>query len=489
MAREERKMKHIGFLLGAAMLAAAPALAEIPLPQVTGPVAAPDVPGTASHNYIFFASNHDLAAHGYVEEEYFIKGTATTYDINGPVNATVKDTGQSYYTRVVVRRPADPRRFNGAVLVEWDNVTNQFDAENVWFFDWEHMMRAGYAWVGVSPQTVGVAALKKWSPARYGEFDVGKAAAGTGQRGGPDADAMSYDIYSQVGAALKHPGAIDMLHGLKPKTVIATGESQSAARLTTYVNSVHPLARVFDGFLLLSTLGSKIRDDLAQPVFKVNTEYDTVASDAPFWQPDTPKFRSWDVAGTSHVDQHLRASREPLELRDNGVSLEANMAPLCANPQIGTRVPTGYVVASAFDKLVTWIQTGKAPPSAPHLKITQVNQRPQPSVVARDSDGLAEGGIRLSALAVPSEINVGLSAPADPTHATGGGEAIGSSACVRWGYSVDMGMDALNARYPSHAAYVAAVKKVTDRNVKDGYLLAFDGAAIIREAQESHIGR
>jgi hypothetical protein len=373
--------------------------------------------------------------------------------------------------------------------VEWDNVTNQFDAENVWFFDWEHMMREGYVWVGVSPQTVGIAALKKWSPTRYGEFDVGKVVAGTVPRGGPDADAMSYDIFSQVGEAIRHPGATDMLHGLKPRTIIATGESQSASRLANYVNAVHPLAKVYDGFLLLSAIGSKLREDLISPVFKINMEHDTVTADAAAWQPDTAKFRSWDVAGTSHVDQHLRASREPLELRDNGLSLEAKMAPLCANPQVGTRTPAGYVVGSAFDKLVPWAQSGKLPPTAPRLKITQVNQRPQQSIVERNADKLAQGGIQLAALAVPTQINYGVGAPADANAAAAGGEAIGAGACVRWGYSVDMSVDTLNAKYPSHAAYVAAVKKVTDQNVKDGYLLPFDGATTIREAQESHIGR
>jgi hypothetical protein len=49
-----------------------------------------------------------------------------------------------YKTRIVVRRPADAKRFNGTVLVEWDNVTNGFDAEKVWFFSWEQMVRAGY---------------------------------------------------------------------------------------------------------------------------------------------------------------------------------------------------------------------------------------------------------------------------------------------------------------------------------------------------------
>ena len=387
------RSRHMGLLLGTALsLAVWPVLAAVPMPQVSGPIAAPDVPGAPSHNYIFFSSNHDLPQHGYVEEEYFIRGTANTYNIPDELkDGTVAASGQPYYTRVVVRRPADPRLFNGKVLVEWDNVTNQFDAENVWFFDWEHMMREGYVWVGVSPQTIGIAALKKFSPTRYGDLDVGKVVAGTVPRGGPDADAMSYDIFSQVGEALKHPGGVDMLHGLKPKLVIATGESQSATRLATYINSIHPSARVYDGFLLLSAIGRRIRDDLVSPVIKVNAEHDVVTGDVLVKQPDTDKFRSWDVAGTSHVDQHLRASREPLELRDNGLSLEAKMAPLCANPQVGTRTPMNYVVASAFDKLSVWAAGGEPPPTAPHLDITQVNPRPQQSVVARNADGLAQG--------------------------------------------------------------------------------------------------
>ena len=245
-----------------AVAAVPAAAASVPVPQVSGPVAAPDVPGTPSHNYIFFASNHDLAAHGYVEEEYFIKGTAGTYTIADTLKTgAVKDEGHTYQTRIVVRRPANTKRFNGTVLAEWYNVTNQFDAENVWFFDWEHIMSAGYVWIGVSPQTVGVAALKKWSPARYGNLDVGTIVSGTDSEGKPDADPLSYDIYSQVGQLLRHPGAVDVLHGLKPKRFLAIGESQSAGRLATYVNSIHPMAQVYDGFLLLSAVGRSIRGD------------------------------------------------------------------------------------------------------------------------------------------------------------------------------------------------------------------------------------
>jgi hypothetical protein len=201
-------------------------------------------------------------------------------------------------------------------------------------------------------------------------------------------------------------------------------------------------------------------------------------------QADAPKLRSWEVAGTSHVDQHLRASREAVELRDNGVSLEANLSPLCAVPLIGTRVPTHYVVASAVDKLAAWAAGGPPPPTVPRLTMTQIRQRPQQSVVARDKDGLAEGGIRLAALAVPTQFNVGISKPARPDSEPAR-EAISAGACARWGYSTDMSIAQLNARYPSHAAYVAKVRRVTDENLNEGYILAVDAAATIRAAVET----
>src|SRR5690349_11122737 len=142
--------------------------AAVPNPKVSGPVASPGAQGVAAHNYTFFATNHDLAVRGYLEQEFFIQGTASRYNTPAQMTGSVIDSDHPYNTRVVVRRPADPRRFNGTVLVEWDNVTNNFDAENMWFFAWEHMLRDGYIWVGVSAQNAGITALKKFSMERYG---------------------------------------------------------------------------------------------------------------------------------------------------------------------------------------------------------------------------------------------------------------------------------------------------------------------------------
>ncbi len=444
-----------------ACMVSVPALAAVPNPTVSGPIASPVIPGDVSRNYTFFSTNHDLATNGYVEEEFFFEGTANRYNTPPLTTATILDSGHPYRTRMVVRRPADPAKFNGTVLVEWINVTNGFDAENAWFFAWEHILRSGYVWVGVSAQRVGVDAMKAWSPTRYGTLDV--TDGGTILN-----DALSYDIFSQAGQAIRNPVGVDVLHGLVPTHVVATGESQSASRLATYVNSIQPLANLYDGVLLLSSLGNTIRTDLTVPVFKVLTEFDVGALEAAVRQPDTSLFRTWEVAGTSHVDQHLRQSREALELRDFGTSSEAALH--CGVPTIGTRVPTQYVLGAAYDLMVRWIATGTPPPSAPRIDIASFS----PTVIARDSLGLALGGIRLAELAVPTAYNSGFNT--------------GPGACVRWGYYVPFAIPMLNQLYPNHNTYVQMVRAVTHDALQSGYILSVDADATVAAADASAVG-
>lgn len=64
---------------GVVVTIGAPALAAVPSPLVTGPIASTGTPGDTSHDYIFFATTHDLPTQGYVEQEYFIEGTANRY--------------------------------------------------------------------------------------------------------------------------------------------------------------------------------------------------------------------------------------------------------------------------------------------------------------------------------------------------------------------------------------------------------------------------
>src|SRR5262245_32152480 len=166
---------------------------------------------------------------------------ANTFESDGRWAATPADSAP-FTTRIVVHRPTDARKFNGTVVVEWLNVSGGLDSAPQWISSHSELLRDGFAWVGVSAQRVGVEggttivgqqsiSLKLIDPVRYGSLHH-------------PGDSFSYDIFSQVGQAIRHPAGADPLAGLKVKAVIGSGHSQSAARLTTYVNAIHPLTGV-----------------------------------------------------------------------------------------------------------------------------------------------------------------------------------------------------------------------------------------------------
>jgi hypothetical protein len=47
----------------------------------------------------------------------------------------------------------------------------------------------------------------------------------------------------------------------------------------------------------------------------------------------------------------------------------------------------------------------------------------------------------------------------------------------------------LSTLYPSHQAYVSAVRQVTERNVKSGYIVAADARNIVEKASASIVGK
>src|SRR5438105_1939318 len=166
----------------------------------------------------FNASVIDLAKQGYVEEEFFLIGTAKTYDIprDQMSNGTPSEMTHPFKTRIVVRRPASATKFNGTVIVEWTNVSEGFDNEVDWFHSGEHFVRSGYAWVGVSAQNVGVRALKQRMAERYGSLDVTDNGTIAG-------DGLSYDIFTAAGFAVRGKSGQNVMGPLKAERLIASG--------------------------------------------------------------------------------------------------------------------------------------------------------------------------------------------------------------------------------------------------------------------------
>jgi hypothetical protein len=408
-------------------------------------------------------------SHGYVQEELFLEGQATSYAAQGELGLdgvwqTLANGTATYKTRLLVRRPADASAFNGTVVVEWLNTTGGADAAVGFGFMREELLRGGYAYVGVSVQQTGVDALRAADPVRYASLVH-------------PGDAYAYGIYAQAGAAIGWPGAIDPMGGLKVERMIAYGESQSATRMVTYVNAVHPLAHVFDGFFIHCRAGwgapvgvesdgllgdgtpVQVRSDSDARVLQFFTESEVILPLGPAHaarQPDSDRLRSWEVAGTAHADQHL--------LGDG-----ADMG--CGLVNDG---PQHFVIKAALRSLHLWLKDGTLPPSGVPLEITSSG-----AGIARDLRGNAIGGIRTPASDVPIAT---LSGEPATEHAW-------NPLCMLFGHTVPFTHQELSVLYPTHQHYVDEVTASARASREAGFILPEDEVTIIAEAIAAPIPR
>jgi Alpha/beta hydrolase domain len=465
-------------------------------PAVSGPV-------TGGQGVIQLqGTTFPLSTVGYAQSEYFLSGTAASYAPVTPLTSSgtwhvTPATSAPYTTRIVVDRPASPAKFNGTVIVEWLNDTAGIDTAADWIYGHDELVRDGFAWVGVSAQQVGVQALQELDPVRY---------AGLSHPG----DSYSYDIFSQAGQAVWDDSA-QLLGGLRPKTVLAEGESQSALRLTTYIDAIQPLVHVYDGFLVHSRFGSGaplsqspqasvtdppvvyFRPDLGVPILDVETETDLfipasstlpgVGPYLPAQQADSPSFRLWEVAGTAHAD----AYESGLGAGDTGngatdaQAFNSMLSPpdslggviSCAGP-----LNTGeehYVVDAAEYALNQWVTTGLPPAQAARLQVNATG-----TGYVTDANGNVKGGIRTPAVQVPVATLSGLGN-------TGSG-AEAALFCSLVGTTIPFSAAKLAALYPSHALFTVQWTAAALSDAAAGFIRPADATQLIAAANASSVG-
>jgi hypothetical protein len=390
-----------------------------------------------------------------------------------------------YKVRMLVRRPADAKAFNGIVIVEWLNVTANLEGAADFMQMQEELLRRGYAWVGVGAQAAGVnsprSGLRDFDHARYGSL-------------AHPGDAYSYDIFSQAADALRHPKSPDALGGLTIRKVIATGRSQSAFRLVTYINAVHPLAHLYDGYLVHSRganasgfaaeglardaenavpPGAHIRTDIDVAIFDLQTEGDIVALRAHLTrQPPFAHYRRWEIAGAAHAETPRWVAEIPPAL---------DMGPACKDPV--NSAPHHAVVKAALAALTRWVRDGVVPPQSPAIELGADPAAADP--IVRDARGNAKGGIRLPEVEAPTAaIDGGAN-----TMATEAPAGAGRNFCFLFGRTKLFDAATVKSLYPTHDAFVKPFDAAVDALVKDGYWLAAEGDAAKKAAQESSIGR
>ncbi|MDO8795718.1 MAG: alpha/beta hydrolase domain-containing protein [Vicinamibacterales bacterium] len=406
------------------LLAAATAMAQAqtqtaPNPTISAPVTGP---GPMFPGLQRVPAGTGLPDQKYSVTEYFVSGTSS---------------GKPYTTRILVRKPDDPKRFSGIVVAEAMHASG-----NSWmfYFTRTYMMRSGHISVEIAPQKEGTeATVVKANPERYKAINL----ADQGQ---------ANEIIAQVGALLKGNGSTSPLAGMRVRHLFLMGTSQSAGTLRGYLPA-HAAWRmpdgkpIFDGFLATSTAGMPI-PKIDVPLVQIATQTEIfrgAANGETHRRPDGDaagdQFRLYEMAGMPHNDSRENPTYDPNP---------------CKMP-IST-FPVGAMMSMGLQHLVEWVDKGTAPPRAERIVVEN-------GAIVMDASGNAKGGVRNTYVDVPVA-KYGAPNNADPKPGTRD-----DFYCGIGGYQIAMTGDQLHALYKDASAYRGKVKQRLDELTKAGWFL------------------
>ena len=495
----------------------------MPWPAVVGPI-----PSTST-DYPFIADGfgpEPPVPPGYEENEYFVSGKGKLYEytstgvrVVSPCPVIAEPLGCNnvpYTTRMLVKRPRDPRRFSGTIVIEPLNPSSGYDIANVWDRSWPYFVRQGDIFVGWTSRYAAISALKQFEPARYAPLRWGENSAVD--------DGITFDVAAQIGALFKlnRPGS--PTHGLRVRHVFEAGFSQDGGFTFTQADVFNALDRlpggapVYDGYLPGGTIGpvnidfgltptgslspSDPRNRMQprdSPVIQINTETEVALLGVPtglaYRRPDSDaqndRYRLWEVPGASHISNDLN-STPTTEQRDlaelERIPLAALPPASCTHqqsvngPWVGVpgtvdpnTYPFTYIANAAFADLTKWVDHGTPPPRAARIEMAQT-----PSLtVARDRFGNALGGVRTPFLDVPT-------ATYSPTDAVAEDTAL-SGLCFLIGYNTPFSHMTLHSLYRSHGDYVARVEKESSDLVREGFWLPSDAQQVVQQAEQADV--
>lgn len=481
------------------------------LPNVTGPIA------VTRDSYPFMSAYRavepvDLAKVGYLEKEYFVSGHANVYDYanNGGLKVRAADT--PYTTRILVRYPADPRKFSGNVIVELLNPSDKFDADLVWELTRNYLVENGDAYVGITSKPVAVEFLKRFEPKRYASLSWANPVAAdlTCENPGPallpghssprTEDGLIWDIVTQVGALLKTQNPRNPLANLHVRYLYQTAYSQTGAYVGTYIaefqsHALLPNGKpIYDGFLIGGAAGVSAINQCAtppehgqpgalvrssEPVIRIMSltdfyrfgPFSTYLERRSDSDASGDRYRLYEVAGAAHVVSTLdQSAPSKADVLAGGLNPSAVV---CKGPE--SDFPSQYVYDGALANLERWVRDGIP---APHAAQIAVSKPGDPNATAlTDRFGNARGGVRTPAVDVPTATYYGATTAVGPDTTP--------PTCTIVGHMVPFDHARLETLYPTHGDYVKYVSADADRLVSERWITAADGQRIKSQASRA----
>jgi Alpha/beta hydrolase domain len=462
----------------------------------------------------------DLSKYGFVEEEWFVSGSANVYDWLPNGDLAVKVPNAPYATRIMLRRPIDPAKFTGTVVVEIVHAPNGHDFPEMFSWSGDYVLEHSDVYVGITMDPASIGALKRYNAQRYAALSMANPnpaeACAAGGRGNANAtpqtsdveEGLKWDVISQVGALLKAHQAGGPMAGFNVQYLYMT--SQDAAQ-TTYVNAIgrHALLAngkpVYDGHVIKSGgRPARIRrcaqapgngdprvavKNAGVPVINVLQQGDVLGAVAlRRADSDDPidRFRLYEVAGTAHSSPPPYRTATPVVadlIAADGqgavatrtfsqaiglYTLEKTLKEpgRCQPTELVTEQPhLAYIFHGAFANLDQWVRTGTPAPKATRVDVKDVNGKP---AFVLDEVGNNTGGVRTPYVDEPTRI-----------YHPGHGDQPGCG--NNFGYSEPLNWARLEARYGSYKNYAAKVSASIEKLAKDRWVTASDAQRIREE--------
>ncbi|MGH8261469.1 MAG: alpha/beta hydrolase domain-containing protein, partial [Steroidobacteraceae bacterium] len=423
----------------------------------------------------------DLRKLGYTEAEYVVRGQARVFDWPARAGAAPRVLSKPgpYTTRILVRQPADPARFNGTAIVEPLNPSENVDLPIMWAESYAELIADGYAWIGVTIKPNDIKSLREFDPVRYATLGMPdpRPVAACASRDinafsqpttTADETGLAWDMLSEIGALLKSRSASNPL--TRPAArLYMTGQSQTAgyARLYASVFNRHEAGPdgkpLYDGFLYSGSPPWQVpinqcRKDFpigdprlltapaSAPVIEVFTQGDmktNVETRRPDADAADDRFRRYEVAGAAHVDDWEALSfASATDMARAHHSMSDDRAEAC-RPQ-GVKLsnfPVRYVFDAAWRNLDAWVRRGVPAPHGARLDLnaSAVSLPPDRAFVV-DAEGNASGGVRTPSVDVPTARWIGARS--------------GPFVCLFRGYVYDFPNAELKRLYGTHEGYV-----------------------------------
>jgi len=423
----------------------------------------------------------DPEAAGYISEEWVASGEAD---------------GHPYKTVVFVRRPSDPAKFSGTLIVE---PLHAASAAPVWIYTSGYQLRSGHATAVVYSQKSPLDTYVRTINAdRYGELGIWSEAdpadvpSGEGVPGDAAgrqqffermrrANILSTPILAQVGAALRTSGPLE---GYDLRNILLVGHSQTGGVVTNYILDAHDSVRlpggapIFDGFFPSGAPRAPFgpRD---VPLVQVLSEGDIGdptrpgREDRKYRRPDSDepgdRYRLYELAGTGHMGTRYPPYNNPQTWMQDSTGTSGNIT---ADARINS-MPHGAMFSMGLSHLVRWVSEGVTPPRADRIKVGP------DGLFKKDEFGNSIGGVRSAQLDVPRlkyYSNPGLKEDGTPARGV-------------VGFEEPLPQEVLQRLYPDRDTYLKAFNKRLEELVREGWLLPEDANEIsAEEAQHAFSG-